>query len=130
MKLRMPQSFVATESEYRANLAGMNTFFGAVLGFVLAGIDQLDVFEFSLVLFMVSGIVVTILYVSASKQRLAYSLLALAFIYMLPRIVEPWFENGEKLPNKLQATLAVWAVMSILVEFFPRRPDEREKPAP
>ena len=129
MKLRMPASFVSTESEYRANLAGLNTFFGAVLGFGLAGIDQLDVFEFSYLLFIVSGIVISVLYVSASKHKLIYSLLTLAFIYMLPQVFEPWFDEGEKLPEKLQATLAVWAIMSIFVEFLPRRPDEAETKA-
>jgi hypothetical protein len=128
MKLRMPVSFVATDSEYQANLAGMNTFFGAVLGFVLAGIDRLDVIEFSYVLFIVSGIVISILYVSASKHKLIYSLLTLGFIYLLPTVFEPWFDEGERLPEKLQPTLAVWAVMSIVVEMLPRRPDDAEAP--
>jgi hypothetical protein len=128
MKLRMPVSFVATESEYRANLTGMNTFFGAVLGFVLAGIDRLDVIEFSYVLFIVSGIVISILYVSASKYRLVYALLTLAFIYYLPQVFEPWLDEGESLPEKLQPTLAVWTVMSIFVEFLPRRSDDAATP--
>ena len=58
MKLRFPEALVATESEYRANHTGMNTFFGAVLGFVMAGTERLDTEEFALVLSIVSGIVI------------------------------------------------------------------------
>ena len=78
MKLRVPRAFIASESEYRANHVGMNTFFGAVLGFVMAGTERLDAIEFAYVLFMVSGVVISILYVSASKQKIVYSLLTLA----------------------------------------------------
>lgn len=124
MKMRMPVSLVSTESEYRANLAGMNTFFGAVLGFVLAEIDRLDNAEFAFVLLMVSGIVISILYVSASKQKIGYSLLTVALILFLPVAVGPYLEPGEDLPGKLQITLGVWAFMSIAVEFMPRRPDQ------
>ena len=124
MKRRLFDSMVVTESEYRANLAGLNTFFGAVLGFVMAGVERLDTGEFAFVLCAVSGIVISILYVSASKQRFAYGAVTIMLILFLPRIVEPWLSPGDELPDKLQPTLAVWALLSILVEFFPRRPDE------
>ena len=124
MKLRMPKAFVPTESEIRANHAGMNTFFGAVLGFVMAGTERLDAIEFASVLFLVSGVVISVLYVSASPYKLAYALLTLLFIAILPRLVDPILDKGEHLPDKLQPTLLVWTLLSILVEFFPRRPDD------
>ena len=95
-----------------------------MLGFVLAGIDKLDNAEFAFVLLMVSGIVISILYVSASKQKIGYSLLTIALILFLPVAVDPYLEPGEDLPGKLQITLGVWAFMSIAVEFMPRRPDQ------
>lgn len=125
---RLSEFFLVSESEYRANLAGLNTFFGAVLGFVLAGIDRLDTMAFAIVLLLVSGIVVTILYISASRWRLVHAATALAFILLLPRVVAPILDPGVALPDKLQPTLGVWALMTILVEFYPRLREEPPKP--
>ena len=124
MKLATPKFLVATESEYAAHLAGMNTFFGAVLGFVMAGTEKLDTIEFSLLLVFVSGIVVCILYVSAGRTKLAYGLMTLFLILVLPNTMGPFLEAGERLPEKLQATLVVWTLLTLIVEYLPRRPDE------
>ena len=123
MKLTLPRALVPTESEIRANHAGMNTFFGAVLGFVMAGTERLDAIEFAAVLFLVSGVVISVLYVSASPYKFAYALLTLAFIALLPAVADPVLDRGEHLPDKLQPTLLVWTLLSVFVEFFPRRPD-------
>ena len=125
----MPKMLVPTESEYAAHLAGMNTFFGAVLGFVLAGSERLDSMEFGILLVFVAGIVISILYVSASRHTLVYGLLTLGLIALLPRLFSPILDADEQLPDKLQATLLVWTLLSILVEYFPRRPDDPQKAA-
>ena len=130
MRRFLKNAFVPTESEYRANHAGLNTFFGAVLGFVLAGTEALDTFEFAMLLFLVSGVVVSILYISASTQTYAYAALSVVMILCLPRITDRMLDDGESLPRHLQATLMVWAVMSVVVELFPRRPDETPPAAP
>ena len=119
------EMLVPTESEYAAHQAGMNTFFGAVLGFVMAGSERLDSTEFAILLIFVAGIVISILYVAASRHTLLYGVLTLGLIALLPRLFAPILEKGEQLPDKLQATLLVWTLLSIVVEFFPRRPDER-----
>jgi hypothetical protein len=119
---------IPTESEIAAHHAGMNVFFGAVLGFVMAGTERLDSLEFAYVLFMVSGAVISILYVSASRQKIAYSLLTVLLILMLPRLGAPVLDQGESLPDKLQPTLLVWTLLSIFIEFFPQRPDNPEQP--
>ncbi len=124
MKSRIPRALTTTESEYAAHLAGMNTFFGAVLGFVMAGSERLDSLEFAILLTFVAGIVISILYVSASPHKWIYGALTLFLIAMLPRTFAPILEKGEQLPDKLQATLLVWTLLSIAVEFLPRRPDE------
>jgi drug/metabolite transporter (DMT)-like permease len=124
MKLGMPKALVATESEYRANLTGLNTFFGAVLGFVMAEIERLDGIEFAYILFIVSGVVISILYVHASSQKIAYSVLTFVLIAALPHVVSNVLDEGESLPEKLQPALFVWALLSIVVEYFPRRPDD------
>ena len=129
MKFGLPKLLLPTESEVRANHAGMNTFFGAVLGFVMAGTEWLDTYEFAYLLFIVSGAVISILYVSASRQKILYSLLSLALIFMLPGLMRSVLDPGEAIPDKLQATLLVWTFLSILVEFLPRRADDKEPPS-
>ena len=124
MKLKLPSALTTTESEYQAHLAAMNTFFGAVLGFVMAGTERLDQFEFAIVLIFVSGIVISILYVSASPYKLLYAVLTVAMVALLPLAIAPILDPGEQLPDKLQATLYVWTFISITVEFLPRRPDD------
>jgi hypothetical protein len=109
-----------SEREYRANLHGLNIFFGAVLGFVMAGTETLDTFRFAYVLMMLSGVIISILYISASKHRLAYAALTAAFVAFLPAVIEPTLGEGAVLPPKLQPTLAVWTLMTMFVEFYPR----------
>ncbi|QNM82354.1 hypothetical protein H8M03_10075 [Sphingomonas sabuli] len=123
-------AFVPTESEYRANHAGMNTFFGAVLGFVMAGTERLDTVEFAALLLLVSGIVIAILYVSASRSKYIYAGLAVAMTLSLPRVFRPVLDDGESIPQHLMATLIVWTMMSLFVEAVPRRPDEEPVPPP
>jgi ABC-type iron transport system FetAB permease component len=124
MKFGFPKMLVPTESEVRANHAGMNTFFGAVLGFVMAGTERLDAIEFACILFLVSGVVISVLYVSASPYKFVYAVATLVFIAMLPGVAATVLDKGEHLPDKLQPTLLVWTFLSIFVEFFPRRPDD------
>ena len=124
MKFRAPSFLLPTEGEYAAHQAGMNTFFGAVLGFVMAGSERLDSLEFAILLLFVAGIVISILYVSASPHKWMYAILTLALIAILPRTFAPILEKGEQLPDKLQATLLIWTLISIAVEFLPRRPDK------
>jgi hypothetical protein len=117
-----------TDSEYRANLAGLNTFFGAVLGFVISGIEDLDPLRFAYVLLMLSGAVISILYISASRRRITYSIYTLAIVIALPWLVEPVLEDTT-LPTKLQPTLLVWTAITIFVEFLPRSRSEEPPPA-
>ena len=58
-----------TPREYRANIDGLNIFFGAVLGFVLAGSEALTSIWFGFLLGATAGIVISILYIPASNKR-------------------------------------------------------------
>jgi hypothetical protein len=108
-----------TPGEYGANLAGLNTLFGAVLGIVLSGTDTLSSWDFGLLLFVSAAMVITILYVSSSPHRLAYAALAAGSIAALPWVV--WRLIGkDALPPHLQPTLAVWLAFTVLVEVMPR----------
>jgi hypothetical protein len=119
-RVRIPRT---THAEYRANLNGLNIFFGAVLGFVLAGMESLRPFQFGLLLTMISGTVIGILYVSSSRHRLAYTAVTAFMIFELPRWLHFVVQTGEQFPQNLQPTLAVWLGMTAFVEFLPREPD-------
>jgi hypothetical protein len=116
-----------TEREYRANIDGLNIFFGAVLGFVLAGSERLDNFWFGVLLALTAGIVVSILYITASKQRLAYSVLSLVLIGSMSSWLEDTLPGTLSIPAKLQPCLLVWALLTISVEFLPREKPEADE---
>lgn len=109
-----------THGEYRANLNGLGIFFGAVLGFVMAGTEALAPRDFTLMLFVVAAIVITILYVSNSPYRLAYGALGALMIATLPQMLGRILSDGAPIPPHLQPTLGVWLAITVAVEFLPR----------
>lgn len=122
-----------TASEYRANLSGMNIFFGAVLGFVLAGAEAMQPASFAWLLVGAAGIVINILYVSASRHRLSYAAMGAILIVSMQQWLEGSMTGISELPPKLQPTLGVWLLLACLVEFLPREApssEEREQPDP
>lgn len=106
-----------TDAEYRANLNGMNTFFGAVLGFVLSDVETDRLIEFAQLLLVTTGIVIGILYLSASRQRWWYAALNLLLIWLLPGLVA----GAEGSTGRLQVTLAIWTLLSIFLELVKGR---------
>ena len=118
------QSIRMSEGEYRANLNGMNIFFGAVLGVVMSRADGLAPWPFAVVLVLTAGMVVSILYVSSSRRRWMYAVLTAVAIYALPVVIKDVSEVT--LPPNLRTTLAVWLGMVLFVELTPRvRSEER-----
>ena len=113
-----------TASEYRANLQGLNVFFGAVLGAVRAGAERLNAWDYGMTLLLVASLIITILYISSSKRRLLYSAYALIAIAVPPRFVDKLIDGKIASLVYLQVTLLVWALMAILVEFAPRERSE------
>ena len=112
--------------EYQAYLNGLNIVFGAVLGFVLAGTENLSSLEFGVLLMILAGAVVSILYISSSHHRIAYSIIALLIAYFFPELVEYALEAPDAISEKTRPTLVVWTLISIFVEFWPRnKPDEK-----
>nr|WP_298926267.1 hypothetical protein [uncultured Erythrobacter sp.] len=119
---KMPPSFRITEGEYKANVDGINIVFGAVLGFVLVGGEGLPVRDFVALLFLSAAVVVMILYLGQSEYKLFYVVLTAVTIAAFPFIAEDFFQLA-RVP-KLQPTLAVWAIMVLLVELIPREKPE------
>ena len=128
---RMPPTFRITDGEYDANVRGMNILFGAVLGFVLADASDLAAFDFGLVLLRSASVVVMILYLAQSEYKLFYLISTAAAIAALP-FVQTDVLGVDAIPQ-LQPTLAVWAMMVVVVEMMPRQratKPEEEDPIP
>jgi len=109
--------------EYQANLNGLNMFFGAVLGFVLAGTERLNAWQFGFLLLSLASIVVTVLYISSSRNKLSYSLLALLYAATLPEMMDLMLRTKDAVPDKVRPTLLVWIAMTVMVEFWAREKD-------
>ena len=125
--LRRQVTFVwMDEREYQANIHGLQIVFGAVLGFVLAGAERFDSYSFAVLLIMTIGVVVSILYISASKQRLAYTALALGGGLAVPAVILEITKL--QAPEKLAPTLFIWGVIMAAIEFAPRKPNDATEP--
>jgi hypothetical protein len=106
--------------EYQASLTGLNIFFGAVLGLVLTGAEKLNGWQFGAVLAAVASVVVSILYISSSRNRVIYSLYAIVSALALPWAVDLVLKGQGILPDKVRPTLLVWTILTIAVEFWAR----------
>ncbi|WP_343628862.1 hypothetical protein [Roseateles sp.] len=109
-----------SKSEYQANMNGLNMFFGAVLGFVLTGAEKLNNWQFGFLLMSLAGVVITVLYISGSRHRLAYAALALFYAATFPEAMHFIFKGTVDVPDKIRPTLLVWIAMTVMVEFWAR----------
>ena len=122
---KIPTGSSITEHEYQANIRGMNVFFGAVLGFVLVGAQDLPIRDFATMLVICATIVVLIQYLAFSEYTLFNAIVTGGAIYMLPELADGVFDVAS-IP-KLQPTLAIWAIMVLAVELMPRSKEESKK---
>jgi hypothetical protein len=113
--------------EYKANLNGINIFFGTVLGLVLTGAERLASWQFGVLLMMLSCVVITILYISSSTRRITYSVLALGYAIAFPEVLDAIFGGQGMVPDKIRPTLIVWTLMTVLVEFWAREKTRNPK---
>ena len=115
---KFPTSSTMSEGDYRAGLNALNIVFGAVLGFVLVGGEELPVFDF-MALLTISALIVMLIQSIALSEFTLFSVATTALaITFLPELAEDWFSLTEV--PKLQPTLAIWAGMATLLEISPR----------
>lgn len=110
--------------EYRANLEGLNIFFGAILGVVMTDIGDVPPLVYAVVLTSVASFVITIIYITASNQRRTYAIyaaLALGGLWSVAhRFGEQYGLSGTHVDRRVIPTLAVWLAMTVMIEFAPR----------
>ena len=125
---RLKSLVLMSQSEYRAALDGINIFFGAILGVTLAGTEGLATLPYMTLLVMVSGVVVTILYIPASAHRLWYAiaLVVILVVFLISHDEGDLVLASFPMPPKLVETLIVWTVATAIVQFTPRRPEQAE----
>ncbi|MEM1052110.1 MAG: hypothetical protein AAGI28_08440 [Pseudomonadota bacterium] len=121
---KLPTSSKMKDGDYRAGLNALNIVFGAVLGFVLVGGENLPIFDF-VALLVISALIVMMIQSIALSDFTLFSVSSTAVaIYFLPQLAEDWF-SLTKVP-KLQPTLAIWAIMATILELSPReKPGEK-----
>jgi cellulose synthase/poly-beta-1,6-N-acetylglucosamine synthase-like glycosyltransferase len=119
---KFPMSSRMSDGDYRAGLNALNIVFGAVLGFVLVGGENLPIFDFTALLVISALIVMMIQSIALSDFTLFSVIVTAISIYFLPQLAEEWF-SLTRVP-KLQPTLAVWATMATILELSPREKSE------
>ena len=100
-------------------------FFGAVLGFVLTGTEAMNNWQFGVVLGTLAGVVISILFITSSRHRIAYAIYALVAALTYPELMELVLRQDGLVPDKIRPTLVVWTLMVIMVEFWGR---EKQNP--
>ena len=115
-------------SEYEANKNGLNIFFGAIIGVVMAGVEDLTAFEFGMLLMIAGGFVVSLLYIGASRRRIMYAVYAAVMLaggwWMAVQGADLLSLTREWLITRMLPAFTVWYVMVLVVEFAPREKTE------
>jgi hypothetical protein len=111
--------------EYRASVEGLNIFFGALLGVVMVGIENIPTEQYVVLLAFVAAVVMLILTISGSPRRLLYAVGIGGLLAWLTWRGGPTL-IGIPVPAKLLPTLSVWVGATILVEFLPRERDAED----
>ncbi len=112
-----------SHGEYQANLSGLNVFFGAVLGLALTGTEKLNSWQFGVILAGLAAAVISILYISSSRNRISYSIYAIVIALIFPELIDYTLRGHDLVPDKIRPTLLVWTLMTICVEFWAREKD-------
>jgi hypothetical protein len=118
-----------THGEYAANKSGLNIFFGAIIGVIMADVESLGAAQYSILLVATASLVVTLLFIGASRRPLIYFLVAAFFLFSVYGSMERYESelgvSAQWIANRYLPVFAVWLGMLAVVEFAPR---ERPKP--
>lgn len=133
----MRQYLKQTHSERMGGIDGVNLFFGALLGANLGTIERLSLGDYIQLIVVLAGTVVTLRLVSTSDRR-GYALATLGLYIFLVAVflaVPPLRPEGltPDAAARLGATLAVWILLVLTLEYWPTsgaevRPAERPEP--
>ena len=112
-----------TQEERRGAIDGVSLFFGALLGANLGTVEQLPLHDYVQLIVLLAGTVMVLRTVSTSERR-GYALLTLA-LYVV--VVGAYLGLPSMRPEglsdaataRLAATLAIWMIAVLMLEFWP-----------
>ncbi|HYI63470.1 MAG TPA: hypothetical protein VEW71_01150 [Allosphingosinicella sp.] len=119
-----------TRSEKLGTIDGLSLFFGALLGANLGTVGAMPLPDYVLLITLLAGLVMTIRLVHLSERRvyaLANHLLCLALVVLImfvPSIRPEGLDDADR--NRLVATILIWAMMTLAVEFYPTKEEPAE----
>ncbi|HEX9933545.1 MAG TPA: hypothetical protein VGB08_11945 [Allosphingosinicella sp.] len=123
--------FARTRRERNGGVDGLNLFFGALLGANLGTFDEVKLSHYILIIAILAVTVVALRMVSAADRRgpvlaMLGTYLAMLFAFAaLPHLHPDGLRPGDI--HKLVATMAVWVLLSLVLELTPAS-DERPPP--
>ncbi|QAY78014.1 hypothetical protein [Sphingosinicella sp. BN140058] len=117
-----------TKAEKLGFIDGFNLFFGALLGANLGTLGTVPLRDYVLLIILLAGTVAVLRMISTSERRL-YALASLALYVGLLAMV---FGSERMAPNglsegdlhRLVATLAIWIVAVLAIEFAPTHAED------
>ena len=115
-----------TESERRSTLAGVNLFFGALLGAHLGTMGHVPIDDYIFLIIMLAGAVTGIFLVASSTRKRVVWLTVLIYvaafaaILLIPRLQPP---NMEDEMQRIIAMLVIWLGMMVLIRVMPVIPE-------
>ena len=128
---RFGRLFVSyTEAERRSTLAGVNLFFGALLGAHLGTMDQLPLRDYILLVVLLAGAVTGIFLVVSSRRMSVIWLTVVLYVIvfgtmlLVPAAQPP---NMEDEFQRIVAMLAVWLVLLMSIRLQPAVPESGEQ---
>jgi hypothetical protein len=117
--------WIQTKREKLGTIDGMNLFFGALLGANLGTIDALPLWDYVQLIVLLAGMVMTIRVVSTSERRVYAAATVVLYVALMTSVLlVPTLRPDGLAPGDLQrliATLVIWLVATLLVEFWPTR---------
>ena len=124
---RIGKFFVShTENERRSTLAGVNLFFGALLGAHLGTMSEVPIDKYIFLILLLSGAVMGIFLVASSVRKrviwitvFAYAALFAGILY-IPKIQPRGMEDEIQ---RIIAMLVIWLLLLLLIRFMAVLPE-------
>lgn len=123
-----------TKAEKLGFIDGFNLFFGALLGANLGTLGTVPLRDYVMLIILLAGTVAVLRMISTSERRL-YALASLALyagllamVFGSERMVPKGLSEGDL--NRLVATLAIWIIAVLAIEFAPTHADDAVSPVP
>jgi peptidoglycan/LPS O-acetylase OafA/YrhL len=125
--------FRTTPGDKAGSIDGLNLFFGALLGANLGTMQNLQLTEYTRLILLLAGSVMALRMLSTSEKRWKVAALIVLCVVAVGGIVFSPAQSIKGLSadslHKLIATLAIWLVCVLLVEFSPGTKDARAEPS-